>query len=266
MSTTTFEHWNIDNLKNHHLNAEVFGQLSVEADCTEFVESIKEQGIIEPVIVIGDGTIISGHRRMQGAARAGLKKIDVIVRRDLKDQESIDAAWFHANKQREMTNEQKARWTAKREPIFVALAQKRQKAGKHLWANLPKGRAAEAAAAEVGMSRRTSQDAQKVVAVIDQAEAGGDTETATKLRETLNGKSVSAAKREADKVNPPKKRKPSRSSAPKPPRALKELSQAVGAVSRALEKAGTAHGKGAQYASIFESLTEIKMTISEWKP
>jgi hypothetical protein len=68
--------------------------------------------------------------------------------------------------------------------------------------------AADKAAEKVGMSRNTAEKAVEVVKVIDEAESKGDTETASHLRETLNTKSVSAAKREADKVKPPRATKP----------------------------------------------------------
>jgi ParB-like chromosome segregation protein Spo0J len=262
--STTFEHWKIEKLKNHHLNAEVFGELSSDADCQDFVDSIKNQGVIEPAIITGDGTLISGHRRRQGAARAGLKELDVIVRRDLKDQESIDAAWFEANKQREMTNEQKARWVSKREPIFAALAKKRQKTGKSdLRANLPQGRAADAAASEVGMSRRTAETAKKVVEVIDQAEANGDKATAAKLRETLNGKSVSAAKREADKVIAPAKPKPSRNkksgSGSSPAKTVDQLSKKhVGPLVRGIDEVAKINGgKGLAHVCANDALNDL---------
>lgn len=263
--STTFEHWKLDKLKNHHLNAEVFGELSGDNDCQDFVDSIKEQGVIEPVIVTIDGTIVSGHRRRQGAARAGLKEIDVIVRRDLKDQEAIDAAWFDANKQREMTNEQKARWVSKREPIFAALAKKRQKTGKSdLTANLPQGRraptAGDAAASEVGMSRRTAEAAKKVVEVIDDAESKGDKETASKLRETLNNGSVSAAKREADKVKPPAR--PSRkkkSNEVSPAKLVDELSKKhVGPLVRGIDAVAQVNGgKGLAHVCANDALNDL---------
>lgn len=263
---STYEHWNLDNLKNHRFNAEVFGELGTDADCKEFVESVKESGVIAPVIIAGDGTIVSGHRRRQAAARAGLKEIDVIVRRDWNTPEAIDTAWFNANRQREMTTEQKARWFKKRQEIESAAAKKRQSAaggsapGKNA---LSAGRAADVAAAEVGMGRKTATDAAKVVEVIDDAEAKGDRETAAKLRETLNNGSVAAAKREADKVKPPKPRKKTAKRPQKNPE-LKKLDQTVGGVSRALAKAGSALGEGVHYRSIFDSLKSIKEAIVEW--
>lgn len=258
--STTFEHWKLDKLKNHHLNAEVFGEIGSDADCKEFVESVKESGIVQPAVIAGDGTIISGHRRKQAAARAGLKELDVIVRRDLNTPEKIDLAWFNANRQREMTTEQKARWFTKREPILGAIAKTRQMAGSTVRANLPKGRAADAAAAEVGLSRRTAEAAKKVVEVIDESESNGDKETAAKLRETLNGKSVAAAKREADKVKPPSK--PSRKksgSGTSPAKLADELSKKhVGPLVRGIDELATVNGgKGLAHVCANDALNDF---------
>lgn len=45
---------------------------------------------------------------------------------------------------------------------------------------------------------------------------------------------------------------------------LKDLDKAVGAVSRALLKAGKSHGEGAHYKAIFDALAGIKKHIAEW--
>lgn len=62
--------------------------------------------------------------------------------------------------------------------------------------------------------------------------------------------------------NPKKSRKPRK---PNPKSSLKELASSVGAVSRALVKAGKEHGEGPQYKAIFDALTGIKKSIAEWK-
>lgn len=58
----------------------------------ELVESIRQQGILSPVIVRpnskGGYEMISGHRRLHAAGIVGLKKIPAIVR-DLDDDEAV---------------------------------------------------------------------------------------------------------------------------------------------------------------------------------
>ena len=69
----------------------------------ELVESIKESGVLTPVLVRPDdeGTyeMISGHRRLHAAKRAGLRKIPAIIKEMTNDDATI--AMVNANSQRE---------------------------------------------------------------------------------------------------------------------------------------------------------------------
>ncbi len=194
----------IEGLRNHPLNASVFGELDPKRsdDDKGFAESVAEHGVLEPIILAeikkGHRVIISGHRRRQAAARAGFKDIPALVH-DIDDPLEIDREWFEANRQREMTTEHRARWYMKRKEIESAAAEKRMKLGKSGQvdprANLPRGRTNDIAAEDAGMSRRTAEAAAEVVREIDAAESNGDTTRANDLRDTLNSGSVSAASR-----------------------------------------------------------------------
>jgi ParB family chromosome partitioning protein len=69
----------------------------------ELVESISESGVLTPVLVRPDdeGTyeMISGHRRLHAAKRAGLRKIPAIIKEMTNDDATI--AMVNANMQRE---------------------------------------------------------------------------------------------------------------------------------------------------------------------
>lgn len=69
----------------------------------ELIESIKEKGVLTPVLLRPAGTnhyeMISGHRRMYAAKKAGLTTVPAIVR-DMSDDESV-IAMVDANIQRE---------------------------------------------------------------------------------------------------------------------------------------------------------------------
>ncbi|SCY14988.1 ParB/RepB/Spo0J family partition protein [Butyrivibrio sp. INlla14] len=69
----------------------------------ELVESIKESGVLTPVLVRPDdeGTyeMISGHRRLHAAKKAGLRKIPAIIKEMTNDDATI--AMVNANMQRE---------------------------------------------------------------------------------------------------------------------------------------------------------------------
>lgn len=197
----------ISQLHDHPQNSKVFGK---DLD-PEIVSSIQEIGIINPLVVSQKtGTkylIISGHSRKYAAIKLGIESVPCLVRQDLTDPLDIDDAWAEANVQRKMTNEQTARWIAARESVEKLRAEARMKAGGDPSRNSDRGRALDKAAAEVGWKRDKASDAKKVVQAIDTAEESGDTEKAKELRETLNSKSVNAAKKKVDAAKPKKPRK-----------------------------------------------------------
>lgn len=77
-----------------------------ENSLRELAESIKERGIIQPIIVREKGgyyEIVVGERRWRAAQIAGLQEIPVIVRNDLGEVESLELALIE-NIQREDLN------------------------------------------------------------------------------------------------------------------------------------------------------------------
>jgi ParB family chromosome partitioning protein len=66
-----------------------------EADLTELAESIRQKGLVQPIIVrpnaAGGYEIVAGERRWRAAQRAGMHTVPVIVR-ELNDQEMLELA------------------------------------------------------------------------------------------------------------------------------------------------------------------------------
>lgn len=61
----------------------------------ELAESIKENGVVQPIIVVKSGEsykIIAGERRWRAARVAGLKKVPVIIRNDISDSKVLELA------------------------------------------------------------------------------------------------------------------------------------------------------------------------------
>lgn len=90
-------------LKPHPMNRKLYGE---EVLPPEFVASIRENGILVPLAVKEDGTIISGHRRWQVALALKMEHVPVQVVRyadDLDEREAI----IEFNRQREKTFSQK---------------------------------------------------------------------------------------------------------------------------------------------------------------
>lgn len=69
-------------------------------DVTELADSIREQGLLEPLIVTADYQLIAGHRRLRAAADAGLPTVPCIVRADLDTEAKQLEAMLVENLQR----------------------------------------------------------------------------------------------------------------------------------------------------------------------
>ena len=63
----------VDQLKPWDKNPRNMNQL----DFDNLVQSIKEFGFVEPVVVNKDNTVIGGHQRIRAAVKAGLKEVPV---------------------------------------------------------------------------------------------------------------------------------------------------------------------------------------------
>jgi ParB-like chromosome segregation protein Spo0J len=75
----------INSLKIHPRNKEFFDD--IEGDTYEqFKKSIQEDGVITPLIVAPDMTIVSGHQRYKACRDLGINLIPAIIREDLIDE------------------------------------------------------------------------------------------------------------------------------------------------------------------------------------
>lgn len=102
MKCNTFERRNPNRLREHPLNTEIYGD---EID-KDFLEDIKSRGVQEPLTILDNGLVISGHRRRRQAIAADLAEVPVVVRRDIKDDIEVREALILSNRmQRERTNE-----------------------------------------------------------------------------------------------------------------------------------------------------------------
>ena len=80
-------------------------QLFDEQALEEMTQSIKEHGIIQPIVVtpLGDEKyeIVAGERRFRGAGRAGLKKVPVIIR-TMSDQHKLEVSLIENLQRRDL--------------------------------------------------------------------------------------------------------------------------------------------------------------------
>jgi len=81
-------------------NEEIYGD--TEDVEQKFVESVREKGVLEPLVVDEDKTIISGHRRWSAALEVGAEKVPVRVS-SFEDEIEKREALIEFNRQRDKT-------------------------------------------------------------------------------------------------------------------------------------------------------------------
>lgn len=161
MNKSQHDHRDIEELNRHPLNQDVYGDLTIEPD---FIDSIAQHGILEPILIKSDGTIISGHRRYAGALEVGLDEVpvrEVSYDSELEEREAV----IHHNKQRTKTFSQKMREAMELEEIERERAKERQGERtdiKQTFASSEFGQTRDKVASELDMSGETYRKAKRV--------------------------------------------------------------------------------------------------------
>jgi len=119
----TIEYREPETLDPHPLNSEVYGDRDSLDE--SFLNSIQEQGVLEPVVIDEVDTIISGHRRVAAAREVGLNDVPVRIK-EFDSELSKREALVHHNRQRDKTFSQKMREAEVLEEIERERAKQRQ--------------------------------------------------------------------------------------------------------------------------------------------
>ena len=180
-------------LKPHPLNADIYDDGADD----KLIQSIRENGILEPLIVDHKNRIISGHRRWDAARKLELKDLPVELFKS-QDELDIQTALVEANRQRIKTNEQLAREAAQIFKIEQEKARARQISANlkgTLMAKSPEGggTARDLAGQKVGMGGKKVEQSVQVIEAIDRLKKDGEHDIAKKLQGELNKFSVSRA-------------------------------------------------------------------------
>ena len=175
----------LSDLRENPKSAEVYGADDIE----DLLESIERKGVLEPLVIKPDGTILSGHRRFRAArqlVREGRIQSDVVPCRvvNVGDETEEKGLIIQFNRQRKKTFSQTMKEARALEAIERERARARQQSGLLLGEQrkLPsasgdasgpgRGKTAEAVAREIGASRATYERERKVW---DAAEQGDPT-------------------------------------------------------------------------------------------
>ncbi len=175
----------------HPVNAQIYGDVDVETmgdvEKIEFmalVDSIRRQGILNPIVIDQNYTIISGERRYNAALFLEMDKIPCRQYRYENDLQRLDHL-LGENITRVKTNVQRIREGEIREKILLADKKAALKASN-------KSTIRDIVGDLIGMSGKTFAVGKDVLTAVDKLNKEGETEKAKDLKDALN-KSVSGA-------------------------------------------------------------------------
>ena len=80
--------YNVDDLTPHPRNKEFFDDMTGER-WEDFLKSVKTSGVISPITINKEGTIISGHQRVRACKELGIKQIPGVMRDYLNEDEEL---------------------------------------------------------------------------------------------------------------------------------------------------------------------------------
>lgn len=101
----------INALKIHPRNTEFFDDISGD-EYERFKQSIKEDGILSPILIAPDMTVISGHQRLKACRDLEIELVPVMIREDLTDEDEKLKLLLAANFGRLKNNDVKQRKVA----------------------------------------------------------------------------------------------------------------------------------------------------------
>ena len=194
------EQWPVDRIKPHPINATLYGDTCDEA----LIESIKEQGILDPLVILPDGTLLGGHRRLAAAQQLKMTTVPVHIM-PVSDERDPVGVIIGLNVHRPKTPAMKVREYAALLEIEARKAKGRQ-GRRNILPDLA-GSARENAALKVGLKHSTAENGLKVLTAI---EKHSDDPAVTELLDLMNRRSVDAAFKKAQVIGwiPHKPRKP----------------------------------------------------------
>lgn len=94
------EQWPLDRLRPHPENSRIFGEPEDSEEFDSIKADIKRRGIEEPLRVMANGCIISGHLRREVAEQLGMKTVPVIVVEPFADYRAELEALIKSNTER----------------------------------------------------------------------------------------------------------------------------------------------------------------------
>lgn len=159
-STPSTQTRSIESLTPHPMNATIYNPVDQESQLFQaLLESIKTNGILQPIVIRPDGTILSGHRRFLAAQILGIEKVPTTLASDGDDRLLL----VEYNRYRQKTLSETMREADLIVAVLAEQAAIRERTSRT--AEIPdeaKGKTSEFASEAVGMKTRTFEKARKL--------------------------------------------------------------------------------------------------------
>ena len=157
----------ISDLKENNTFSELVPEMTTQ-EYDELVNSIRKQGVRQPIHILSDKTVLDGRHRVRACKEIGIKEIQALSH-ELKEDEAIKFVTDTAVERRNLTKEQKVDIIFRSELLIKGIedeAKKRIKSGKSTLASseaeVAKGRTSTKIAEMAGTSRATVNRMKKV--------------------------------------------------------------------------------------------------------
>ena len=105
------QYYGVEYLKVHPKNNEYFDDIAGK-EYEQFKNSIQNEGVITPLIVSPDMTIISGHQRLKACMELGKQRVPIIIRHEIQSEDDKLLALLAANFGRQKNDDKKQRLVA----------------------------------------------------------------------------------------------------------------------------------------------------------
>ncbi|MHA3774475.1 ParB N-terminal domain-containing protein [Verrucomicrobiota bacterium sgz303538] len=191
----------------HPLNRELYTDEPLDTEEPQplagLIESVQEHGVLVPLLVTQEHLVISGHRRLQAARKAGLTRIPSIVL-PAYDENDLKRLLLESNFQRVKSTEERLREFREYLRLERMSAKTRQGArtdlNTYLVENFPQGaggKARDLAAAKVGISGKSAERGLKVLEASDDRRDSDDIQPIEEVRNLLNERGIDGAYKRA---------------------------------------------------------------------
>lgn len=199
----------------HPVNEKTYGDAEHDAPIEALIESIREHGIIVPLIVAADKRrLVAGHRRRRAAIELGLPEVRCEVH-DLTDDLEIEQALLESNRQREKTHSQIGREAQRLFALREERAKRRQVSGLKQGTASPvttpavereKGEVAVQVGRDLGCGPEKARNYRDTANAIARARSAGDNRTADKIEQVQNERGPKPAAELAKELAKPQRR------------------------------------------------------------